>query len=36
MYERAISQGYSEADCNRTYAAHEQSAQVAVSYARGG
>jgi hypothetical protein len=36
MYKRAISQGYSEADCNRTYAAHEQSARVAVNFANGG
>lgn len=32
MYKRAIAQGYSEADANRTYAAHEQSAQVASGY----
>jgi hypothetical protein len=32
MYKRAIAQGYSEADANRTYAAHEQSAQVANSF----
>jgi hypothetical protein len=34
MYKRAIAQGYSEADANRTYAAHAQSAQVANSFAR--
>ena len=32
MYKRAIAQGYSEADANRTYAAHQQSAQVAQGY----
>ena len=32
MYKRAIAQGYSEADANRTYAAHEQSARVAIHY----
>lgn len=32
MYKRAIAQGYSEADANRTYAAHEQSARVARGY----
>jgi hypothetical protein len=32
MYKRAISQGYSEADANRTYAAHEQSARVTNSF----
>lgn len=32
MYKRAIAQGYSEADSNRTYAAHEQSALVANSF----
>lgn len=32
MYKRAIAQGYSEADANRTYAAHEQSARVASGY----
>ena len=34
MYKRAIAQGYSEADANRTYAAHQQSAEVAASYLR--
>jgi hypothetical protein len=34
MYKRAIAQGYSEADANRTYAAHSQSAQVANNFAR--
>lgn len=32
MYKRAIAQGYSEADANRTYAAHAQSARVAISH----
>lgn len=32
MYKRAIAQGYSEADANRTYAAHEQSARVASGF----
>lgn len=32
MYKRAIAQGYSEADADRTYAAHKASAQVAQSY----
>lgn len=32
MYKRAIAQGYSEADANRTYAAHEQSARVAEGF----
>ncbi|GAB3505179.1 hypothetical protein [Pseudoxanthomonas daejeonensis] len=32
MYKRAIAQGYSEADANRTYAAHQQSAEVAAGY----
>ncbi len=32
MYKRAISQGYSEADANRTYSAHEQSARVAINF----
>lgn len=32
MYKRAIAQGYSEADANRTYAAHQQSTQVAQGY----
>ena len=36
MYKRAISQGYSEADCNRTYAAHEQASRVASNFANGG
>jgi hypothetical protein len=34
MYKRAIAQGYAEADANRTYQAHAQSAQVANSFAR--
>ncbi|WP_051414415.1 tetratricopeptide repeat protein [Pseudoxanthomonas suwonensis] len=34
MYKRAIAQGYSEADANRTYAAHEQSARVAQGFLR--
>ncbi|UNK57254.1 hypothetical protein MNQ95_14130 [Pseudoxanthomonas daejeonensis] len=34
MYKRAIAQGYSEADANRTYAAHQQSAEVAAGYLR--
>lgn len=32
MYERARLQGYSEADANRTYAAHQQAAQNAISF----
>jgi hypothetical protein len=32
MYKRAIAQGYAEVDANRTYAAHQQSAQVANQY----
>ncbi len=32
MYKRAIAQGYSESDANRTYAAHEDSARVASGY----
>ena len=32
MYKRAIAQGYAEADANRTYAAHEQSARVAIDF----
>ena len=32
MYKRAIAQGYSEADANRTYAAHEDSARVANGF----
>lgn len=32
MYKRAIKQGYSEADANRTYAAHEGAARNAVSF----
>lgn len=32
MYKRAIDQGYSEADANRTYAAHQQAGLNAVSY----
>lgn len=32
MYKRAIAQGYSEADANRTYAAHEDSARVAKGF----
>lgn len=35
MYKRAIAQGYSEEDCNRTYAAHEQSARVAINFLAG-
>ncbi len=34
MYKRAIAQGYAEADANRTFAAHEQSARVAIEYYR--
>jgi membrane-associated protease RseP (regulator of RpoE activity) len=34
MYENAIAQGYSEADANRTYAAHEDSARVATDFYR--
>ena len=32
MYKRAIEQGYSEADANRTYDAHQQAALVAISH----
>lgn len=32
MYKRAIAQGYAEADANRTYAAHEQSARNAIAF----
>jgi hypothetical protein len=32
MYKRAIAQGYSEADANRTYAAHQQAAQNATAF----
>lgn len=32
MYKRAIAQGYSEADANRTFAAHQQAAQNAISF----
>ncbi len=32
MYKRAISQGYSQADAERTYSAHRDSAAVASSY----
>ena len=32
MYKRAIAQGYSEADANRTYDAHEKSALVANDF----
>jgi hypothetical protein len=32
MYKRAIAQGYSEADANRTYAAHQQAANVASGF----
>jgi hypothetical protein len=32
MYENAIAQGYSEADANRTYAAHQGAAQNAISF----
>ncbi len=32
MYKRAITQGYAEADANRTYSAHEQAARNAVSF----
>jgi hypothetical protein len=32
MYKNAIAQGYSEADANRTYAAHEGAAQNAISF----
>lgn len=32
MYLNAIRQGYSEADANRTYAAHEQAAQNAIYF----
>ena len=32
MYKRAIAQGHAEADANRTYDAHRQSAQVAIGY----
>lgn len=35
MYKRAIAQGYAEADANRTYSAHEQSARVAISFHAG-
>lgn len=31
-YKRAIAQGYAEADANRTYAAHQQAAQVAIRF----
>lgn len=34
MYKRAISQGYSEADANRTYAAHEGAALNAQNFAK--
>lgn len=34
MYKRAIAQGFSEADANKTYFAHEQSAKVAVGFLR--
>jgi hypothetical protein len=32
MYLNAIAQGYSEADANRTYAAHQGAAQNAISF----
>ncbi|HZW16759.1 MAG TPA: hypothetical protein VFF66_10985 [Brevundimonas sp.] len=32
MYKRAIAQGYSEADANRTYDAHQQAALNAISF----
>jgi hypothetical protein len=32
MYKNAIAQGYSEADANRTYAAHQGAAQNAISF----
>lgn len=32
MYKRAIAQGYSEADANRTYDAHQKAAQNAMSF----
>ncbi len=32
MYKRAISQGYAEADANRTYDAHQKAAQNAISF----
>lgn len=35
MYKRAIAQGYSEADSNRTFAAHEKAARVAISFHAG-
>jgi hypothetical protein len=35
MYLNAIRQGYSEADANRTYSAHEQSARVAIAFRKG-
>lgn len=35
MYKRAIAQGYSEADSNRTFDAHAKSAQVAISFYAG-